>query len=65
MGLSVMGVSATPYSMSYSMNGSVSGAAGSAASAEGVKRMLPVGAAGTVDGAKGVEDSRADRKSVV
>ncbi len=62
MGLSVMGVSATPYSMSYSMNGSVSGAAGSAASAEGVKRMLPVGAAGTVDGAKGVEDSRAAKR---
>lgn len=62
MGLSVMGVSATPYSMSYGMNGSVSGAAGSAASAEGVKRMLPVGAAGTVDGAKGVEDSRAAKR---
>ncbi len=62
MGLSVMGVSATPYSMSYGMNGSVSGAAGSAASAEGVKRMLPVGAAGTVGGAKGVEDSRAAKR---
>lgn len=66
MGLSVMGVGSMPYSMSYGMNGSVSGATGSAAgavgSAAGVKRMLPVGAAGTVDGAKGVENSRAAKK---
>ncbi len=62
MGLSVMGVGAMPYSMGYGMNGSVSGAAGSVAGADGVKRMLPVGAVGTVDGTKGVEDSRAAKR---
>ncbi|MDE6516546.1 MAG: hypothetical protein K2L18_01675 [Acetatifactor sp.] len=59
MGLSVMRVGAIPYSMGYGMNGSVSGALGSMT---GVKRMLPVGAAGTVDGTRGVEGSRAAKR---
>ena len=45
MGLSVMGIGNMPYSMGYGMNASVSGAAG----ADGVKRMLPVSAAGQWD----------------
>ena len=62
MGLSVMGVGSMPYSMGYGMYGSVSGVAGSVAGTDGAKRMLPVGAVGTVDGAKGVEDSRAAKR---
>lgn len=62
MGLSVMGVGSMPYSMGYGMYGSVSGAAGSVAGTDGAKRMLPVGAVGTVDGARGVEDSRAAKR---
>lgn len=54
MGLSVMGVGSTPYSVGYGMYGSVSGVAG----ADAAKRMLPVGAAGAVDGAGKVEESR-------
>lgn len=62
MGLSVMGIGNTPYSMGYGMNASVSGAAGSAAGAGGVKRMLPVSAAGAVNGTEGVQDSRAAKR---
>ncbi|MDE7223225.1 MAG: hypothetical protein K2O34_05535 [Acetatifactor sp.] len=58
MGLSVMGVGSTPYSMGYGMYGSVSGVAGT----DAAKRMLPVGAAGAVDGTRGVEDSRAAKR---
>lgn len=57
MGLSVMGVGSMPYSMGYGMYGSVSGAAGSA------QRMLPVGAAGAVDGTGKVEESRASKRA--
>ena len=62
MGLSVMGVGSMPYSMVYGMYGSVSGVAGSVAGTDGAKRMLPVGAAGNVDGTRGVEDSRAAKR---
>ncbi len=58
MGLSVMGIGNMPYSMGYGMNASVSGAAG----ADGVKRMLPVSAAGAVNGTEGVQDSRAAKR---
>lgn len=62
MGLSVMGVGSMPCSMGYGMYGSVSGVAGSVAGTDGAKRMLPVGAAGNVDGTRGVEDSRAAKR---
>ncbi len=59
MGLSVMGVGSMPYGTGYGMYASVSGATGSA---EGVKRMLPVGAVSSAEGVRGVEDSRAAKR---
>ncbi len=57
MGLSVAGVTNTPYNMGYGMYGSVSGAAGTA------QRMLPVGAAGSANGTGKVEESRAAKRT--
>lgn len=57
MGLSVAGVTNTPYNMGYGMYGSVSGAAGTA------QRMLPVGAVGSANGTGKVEESRAAKRT--